>query len=177
MIENFKYLIDLYGHIPNGNRWHTKVLDYNLKCMDFRLYYTRRSQPPVFPQLVDDYLQSKNDLTSERLEIASVVWALDQEFKFWQTKMVNVKGHQLARYWVDVGGPRPGEYQQLQYLVLWIYRFFKSLIKKILILETSLELTSLKFGIDIWKVEQNQVNAAIITPVSICVNTRLGLFQ
>ena len=63
---------------------------------------------------MDDYLQSKNDLTSERIEIASVVWELDQEFKFWQTKMVNVKGHQLARYWVDVGGRRPGEYQQLQ---------------------------------------------------------------
>ena len=57
---------------------------------------------------MDDYLNSKNDLTSERIEIASVVWELDQEFKFWQTKMVNVKGHQLARYWVDVGGPRPG---------------------------------------------------------------------
>ena len=63
---------------------------------------------------MEDYLNSKNDLTSERIEIASIVWELDQEFKFWQTKMVNVKGHQLARYWVDVGGPRPGEYQQLQ---------------------------------------------------------------
>merc|ERR1719410_1665864 len=68
MIENFKYLIDLYGHIPNGNR----------------VYYTRRSQPPVFTQLVNDYLSSKNDPTTERLDIASVVWHLDQEFKFWQ---------------------------------------------------------------------------------------------
>ena len=74
----------------------------------FRLYYTRRSQPPVFTQLVNDYLSSKNDPTTERLDIASVVWHLDQEFKFWQTKMVSVNGHQLARYWVDVGGPRPG---------------------------------------------------------------------
>merc|ERR550534_2182416 len=96
MIENFKYLIDLYGHIPNGNR----------------LYYTRRSQPPVFTQLVNDYLSSKNDPTTERLDIASVVWHLDQEFKFWQSKMVNVNGHKLARYWVDVGGPRPESYKE-----------------------------------------------------------------
>ena len=58
---------------------------------------------------MNDYLSSKNDPTAERLDIASAVWHLDQEFKFWQTKMVNVNGHKLARYWVDVGGPRPGE--------------------------------------------------------------------
>ena len=85
------------------------VIESKNLCLDFfRLYYTRRSQPPVFTQLVNDYLSSKNDPTTERLDIASVVWHLDQEFKFWQTKMVIVNGHQLARYWVDVGGPRPG---------------------------------------------------------------------
>lgn len=75
----------------------------------FRIYYARRSQPPVFTQLVNDYLNWKNDLTTERTVIAGVVWHLHEEFKFWQTRMVNISGHQLARYWVDVGGPRPGE--------------------------------------------------------------------
>ena len=79
----------------------------------FRVYYTRRSQPPVFAQLVQDYLTWTNDLTTERQFIAGVVWHLDQEFQFWQSSMVNVtvgaETHQLARYWVDVGGPRPGQ--------------------------------------------------------------------
>ena len=78
-----------------------------------RVYYTRRSQPPVFAQLVQDYLTWTNDLTTERQFIAGVVWHLDQEFQFWQSTMVNVsvgaETHQLARYWVDVGGPRPGQ--------------------------------------------------------------------
>ena len=81
--------------------------------MYFRVYYTRRSQPPVFAQLVQDYLTWTNDLTTERQFIAGVVWHLDQEFQFWQSSMVNVtvgaETHQLARYWLDVGGPRPGQ--------------------------------------------------------------------
>ena len=67
----------------------------------------------MFAQLVQDYLTWTNDLTTERQFIAGVVWQLDQEFQFWQSTMVNVsvgaETHQLARYWVDVGGPRPGK--------------------------------------------------------------------
>ena len=37
MLDNFKYLIDFYGHIPNGNR----------------SYYLSRSQPPYFALMVD----------------------------------------------------------------------------------------------------------------------------
>ena len=97
MIENFKFLIAKVGFIPNGNR----------------LYYTKRSQPPVFAQIVQDYITSLDDPTTERTFIASVIQELEQEFQFWQDRMVNVsvgnQVHQLARYWVDVGGPRPGE--------------------------------------------------------------------
>ena len=96
MIENFKFLIAKVGFIPNGNR----------------LYYTRRSQPPVFAQIVHDYITSLDDPTTERTFIASVIWELEQEFQFWQGRMVNIsvgsQVHQLARYWVEVGGPRPG---------------------------------------------------------------------
>ena len=60
MIKNFKYLIDLYGHIPNGNR----------------VYYTARSQPPVFALMVWDYINSTNDPTTERQFIASVIWSV-----------------------------------------------------------------------------------------------------
>jgi alpha,alpha-trehalase len=37
MLENFAYLIDTYGHVPNGNR----------------IYYLSRSQPPVFALMVE----------------------------------------------------------------------------------------------------------------------------
>jgi len=98
MIENFNHLIDVYGHIPNGNR----------------LYYTARSQPPVFALMVWDYINSTNDPTTERQFIASIIWSLDKEFQFWEARMVSVSRgnvtHKLARYWVDVGGPRPESY-------------------------------------------------------------------
>ncbi len=42
MLDNFKWLIDTYGHIPNGNR----------------TYYLSRSQPPYFALMVD-LLQEK----------------------------------------------------------------------------------------------------------------------
>ena len=39
MLENFSSMIEIYGMIPNGNR----------------VYYTRRSQPPMFIAMVDEY--------------------------------------------------------------------------------------------------------------------------
>ena len=39
MLENFADLIDQYGLIPNGNR----------------IYYTRRSQPPLYIAMVEEY--------------------------------------------------------------------------------------------------------------------------
>ena len=75
--------------------------------------------------MVWDYL---NATSWDRLFIASIIWSvscsmvclpilvrlqLDTEFQFWQRRMVGVEKnnvtHQLARYWVDVDGPRPGE--------------------------------------------------------------------
>ena len=41
MLENFAGLIDKFGLIPNGNR----------------VYYTRRTQPPLFITMVDEYYQ------------------------------------------------------------------------------------------------------------------------
>ena len=39
MLENFSAMIDAYGMIPNGNR----------------VYYTKRSQPPLFIAMVEEY--------------------------------------------------------------------------------------------------------------------------
>ena len=53
MIENFDHLVKKIGHITNGNR----------------VYYNRRSQPPLFPHMVQvkyvtkmiKYIQEEND--------------------------------------------------------------------------------------------------------------------
>ena len=39
MLENFSSMIRTYGMIPNGNR----------------VYYTKRSQPPLFIAMVDEF--------------------------------------------------------------------------------------------------------------------------
>ena len=44
MLQNFVDLIEDLGFIPNGNR----------------IYYTRRSQPPVFISMVDEYVKVRN---------------------------------------------------------------------------------------------------------------------
>jgi len=100
MIENFKFLINSIGHIPNGNR----------------VYYTKRSQPPLFIQMVWDYLSARNDPETSREFIAEVIWQLDEEFKFWLNRTVDIhmgnKTYKLARYRVDVDGPRPESYEE-----------------------------------------------------------------
>ena len=117
----------------------------------------------MFAQLVQDYLTWTNDLTTERQFIAGVVWHLDQEFQFWQSSMVNVtvgaETHQLARYWVDVGGPRPGQcsasFAAEQFLILVLQNHTKKTTHwpcQILGLATE------TFGTDTSRVEQNQVN-------------------
>jgi len=100
MIENFQYLIKLYGSVPNGNR----------------LYYMRRSQPPMLTQIVWDYIKWTNDLAREREFIAGIIWDLHEEFQYWEKKMVEVKinnqTHRLAKYWVEAEGPRPESYAE-----------------------------------------------------------------
>ncbi len=45
MLENFSYLVNTVGLIPNGNR----------------IYYTRRSQPPLFIAMVEEYFKVTRD--------------------------------------------------------------------------------------------------------------------
>jgi len=100
MIQNFRSMIKSLGHIPNGNR----------------VYYEKRSQPPLFTQIVWDYLNVTNNPQTSRGFITEVIWELEEEFNFWRNRMVNVsvggKVYQLARYRVDVDGPRPESYEE-----------------------------------------------------------------
>ena len=64
MLENFSRQIDKYGFIPNGNR----------------VYFERRSQPPLFTSMAAEYLNATQDLAFLQRHIAS----LDAEFEFWR---------------------------------------------------------------------------------------------
>ncbi|KAM4703718.1 trehalase [Rhinophrynus dorsalis] len=95
MIENFLYLVDRYGMIPNGGR----------------IYYLRRSQPPFLTLMMDSYMASQNNVTflSENIHL------LVKEYDFWMgnrsvTITLEGKTYTMNRYYVPVGGPRPEAY-------------------------------------------------------------------
>uniref|UniRef100_A0A8C9SFV7 Trehalase n=1 Tax=Scleropages formosus TaxID=113540 RepID=A0A8C9SFV7_SCLFO len=92
MIENFLYLVDRYGFVPNGGR----------------VYYERRSQPPFLTLMVESYYQATKDRSFLR-------YGLGYEYKFWmenRSVVVAVGGNQylLNRYAVQVAQPRPESY-------------------------------------------------------------------
>lgn len=62
MLDNFAYLINIVGHIPNGNR----------------TYYITRSQPPFFSQMVKLLAQQKGDGVYTKYKDA-----LRKEYNFW----------------------------------------------------------------------------------------------
>lgn len=104
MIDNFAYLINTYGHIPNGNR----------------SYYLSRSQPPFFALMIDLLASIKGkDVYRKYLP------ALQKEYNYWmrgeasikngEAKLALVKmanGDLLNRYWDDNETPRQESYRE-----------------------------------------------------------------
>lgn len=95
MIQNFLYLVNRYGFIPNGGR----------------VYYERRSQPPFLTLMVESYYQATNDTEFLR----SALPTLEKEYQFWmQNRSVAVRvggsEHILNRFNVEAGLPRPESY-------------------------------------------------------------------
>ncbi|TKS80705.1 Trehalase [Collichthys lucidus] len=95
MIQNFLYLVNRYGFVPNGGR----------------IYYERRSQPPFLTLMVESYYQA----TGDKEFLRAALPALEQEYRFWmqnRSTPVTVNGteHVLNRYHVEVGSPRPESY-------------------------------------------------------------------
>lgn len=105
MLDNFAYLSDQVGHIPNGNR----------------SYFCSRSQPPVFALMLE--------LLLEYQETESVygkyLGYLETEYKFWMwgaedikqdgdatRRVIRVGGGFLNRYWDDLTTPRPESYAE-----------------------------------------------------------------
>jgi alpha,alpha-trehalase len=101
MVDNFAYLIQNVGHIPNGNR----------------TYYLSRSQPPFFALMVELLVNAKNDESF----YVKYLPALQKEYDYWQLgakdsvganlRTVKLKsGEVLNRYFDESPTPRPESY-------------------------------------------------------------------
>ncbi|MFG3452530.1 alpha,alpha-trehalase TreF [Stutzerimonas stutzeri] len=101
MADNFAYLIDTYGHVPNGNR----------------TYYLSRSQPPVFALMTDLFEESGVHRASDYLP------QLRKEHAFWTDGDDQLRpgeahrrcvclddGSVLNRYWDERDTPREESY-------------------------------------------------------------------
>ena len=104
MVRNFAYLIDTYGHIPNGNR----------------TYYLSRSQPPFFSLMVQLLAEIKGDSIYQNF-----LPQMLKEYQFWMDGSEKVKTGEayrrvvrlsdsvvLNRYWDDNPEPRQESYRE-----------------------------------------------------------------
>ena len=104
MVGDFAYLVDTYGHIPNGAR----------------TYYLSRSQPPFFFAMVG--LLSKDDPAAA---YARYLPQLKREYEFWMEGEKALRpgdahrhvvalpdGSTLNRYWDDKDTPRDESYRE-----------------------------------------------------------------
>ncbi len=104
MLDNFAFLIDSVGFIPNGNR----------------SYYLGRSQPPYFAAMVEKYSQ----FTSPG-EAVKYLDQVQKEYDFWMVgsdrlnennnaikRVVKIENYILNRYWDDFNFPRPESHRE-----------------------------------------------------------------
>lgn len=108
MVQNFAFLIDTYGHIPNGNR----------------SYYLDRSQPPFFSMMVQLLDESKNGDNEDALSL--YLPQMEKEYNFWMAGADSLSARMpayrrvvrldsatvLNRYWDDRPVPRPESYRE-----------------------------------------------------------------
>lgn len=105
MVKNFAHLIDVVGHIPNGNR----------------SYFISRSQPPFFVNMVELLAEVKSD---EQILIGFLP-QLEKEYEFWMKGWEGLAPGQayarvvrldeetiLNRYWDDLDTPRAESYRE-----------------------------------------------------------------
>src|SRR5450432_721667 len=108
MVKNFAYLVDSFGHVPNGNR----------------SYYLSRSQPPFFSLMVELLASVKGDAV-----YITYLPQLEKEYNYWmegseklkplQSNKTVVKlkdGSVVNRYWDELDIPRQEAYFEDQTL-------------------------------------------------------------
>ncbi|MDP4711963.1 MAG: trehalase [Saprospiraceae bacterium] len=104
MVDNFTWLIQQYGHIPNGNR----------------TYFLSRSQPPFFGLMLDHLSQRTGEKPSEES-----IAALETEMQFWCRgedriqagesmfeHLIAIDGGMMFRYFDSDPRPRPESYAE-----------------------------------------------------------------
>jgi alpha,alpha-trehalase len=105
MVNNFSYLIDTIGYIPNGSR----------------TYFLGRSQPPFYSLMVKLLSKEKGDDI-----LLKYLPQLEKEYSFWMTgsELLNDQnkfarhvvlmpdGETLNRYWDENDTPRPESYRE-----------------------------------------------------------------
>ncbi|HEY4326874.1 MAG TPA: alpha,alpha-trehalase TreF [Mucilaginibacter sp.] len=104
MIDNFAYLIDKYGFIPNGTR----------------TYYLTRSQPPFFSMMIDLLAKDQGEDV-----IVKYQPELIKEYAFWMMGATKLKpgqayrnsvsmpdGEIMNRYWDESDKPREESYKK-----------------------------------------------------------------
>jgi alpha,alpha-trehalase len=104
MLDNFAWLVERFGHIPNGNR----------------SYYLSRSQPPFLAFMVDLLAERDGEAVYARY-----LGALQREYAFWMSgaellrsgeahrRVVRLPdGSVLNRYWDDLDTPRDEAYRE-----------------------------------------------------------------
>ncbi len=104
MVKNFAYLINTYGHIPNGNR----------------SYYLSRSQPPFFSMIVELLAGIKGASIYK-----TYLPAMEKEYAYWMDGADKIKkgaalkhlimlddGTLLNRYCDENSSPRPESYKE-----------------------------------------------------------------
>uniref|UniRef100_A0A914CCA9 Trehalase n=1 Tax=Acrobeloides nanus TaxID=290746 RepID=A0A914CCA9_9BILA len=95
MIENFVYMVNQFGFVPNGGR----------------IYYSKRSQPPLLLGMVYEYYEA----TQDREFIRKILPTLEQEVKFWEenrnvTVKINDRTYNVFQYRTVTNVPRPEMY-------------------------------------------------------------------
>ncbi len=111
MVENFAFMLEKYGFIPNGNR----------------TYYLSRSQPPFFSLMVDLLASMEGDSVYTRY-----LPFLETEYHFWMDGKEKLDSTRQAfrrvvclndslimnRYWDDMPRPRPEAFREDSMLAL-----------------------------------------------------------
>ncbi|KJH47905.1 alpha,alpha-trehalase [Dictyocaulus viviparus] len=81
MILNFAHMINIYGFVPNGGR----------------IYYLRRSQPPMFAPMVYEYYQA----TRDKEIVRDMLPIIEKEYRFWQNNRsvsIDVNGETIEMF-------------------------------------------------------------------------------
>ncbi|HEV7620253.1 MAG TPA: alpha,alpha-trehalase TreF [Flavisolibacter sp.] len=98
LVKNFAFLIDTYGHMPNGNR----------------TYYLTRSQPPVFSLMIDLLAEIKG-----KIVYLTYLPEVEKEYNYWMDKsgktehvVIMPDKSILNRYYDQLSEPRPESYSE-----------------------------------------------------------------